>query len=191
MDARRSALLLQAAFVGSAFGWRSVQQYRRTGRSGLVLQRERGAVALATSLLMGGGVVALAAGTARGGPQPWAARSVAGTVAMLAGAGVTMAAQQAMGASWRVGVDPRERTELVTDGPFRRVRNPVFSGMLLCVAGNALAVPNRLTRVGSAQLVAGIVGQVLLLEEPHLHRQHGHRYAAYVASTGRFLPRRT
>jgi protein-S-isoprenylcysteine O-methyltransferase Ste14 len=36
-----------------------------------------------------------------------------------------------MGASWRIGVDPSERTDLVTGGAFALVRNPIFSAMLL------------------------------------------------------------
>lgn len=189
VDARQWTLAQQAAFAGTAFLWRSVSQRRRTGSTGLVLHRERGAAATATGVLMAGGAAALVAGTARRGSVPWTVRAALGAAAMLAGTGVTLAAQRAMGTSWRVGVDPQERTELVTTGLFRRVRNPVFSGMLLFAAGNALAVPHRLTGAGLAQLSAGITGQVLLIEEPHLRRQHGRQYADYLASSGRFLPR--
>jgi len=39
-----------------------------------------------------------------------------------------------MGASWRVGIDDRP-TQLVTGGLFSLSRNPIFSGMLLTLAG--------------------------------------------------------
>ncbi len=39
MDPARTTLVLQVAFVLLAFGWRSLQQRRRTGSTGFVLQR--------------------------------------------------------------------------------------------------------------------------------------------------------
>lgn len=39
------------------------------------------------------------------------------------GLALVLAAQQAMGDSWRIGVDPSERTGLVTTGAFATVRN--------------------------------------------------------------------
>lgn len=60
--------------------------------------------------------------------------------------------------------------------------------MLLFAAGSALAVPTPLTVAGLLLAGAGIVAQVLRVEEPHLRRQHGPAYDAYLARTGRFLP---
>jgi protein-S-isoprenylcysteine O-methyltransferase Ste14 len=64
-----------------------------------------------------------------------------GLVLAVAGLGVVLLAQTAMGASWRIGVDENERTELVTNGLFSRVRNPIFTGMATVCAGMALMVP--------------------------------------------------
>ena len=114
--------------------------------------------------------------------------AVLGAAAMLAGLLVTLAAQRAMGESWRIGVDPHERTELVTAGLLGRVRNPIFAGMLLFAAGSALAVPTPLTVLGLVLATAGVAAQVVLVEEPHLRRQHGTDYDAYVSRSGRFLP---
>jgi hypothetical protein len=49
--------------------------------------------------------------------------------------------QSAMSESLRIGVHPSERTVLVTTGPFRRVRNPIYSAMLLYVVGVAALIP--------------------------------------------------
>jgi protein-S-isoprenylcysteine O-methyltransferase Ste14 len=87
-----------------------------------------------------------------------------------------------------VGVDPSERTVLRSDGPFRWVRNPIFSWMILAASGLALLVPNAASLVGLAALVVGIELQVRLVEEPYLLRTHGAAYAGYAARTGRFLP---
>lgn len=63
---------------------------------------------------------------------------------MLAAAGVTgtLGAQLTMGDSWRVGVDPTERTGLITQGPFALARNPIFTMMLLTATGLTAMVPN-------------------------------------------------
>ena len=190
MDPARTTLVLGTTFVLLAFGWRSLQQYRRTGSTGFVALRERGAAAKVTGLAMVLGVVLLATGAAVADRTAWNALGAAGVVAMLGGLVFTLAAQRAMGGSWRVGVDPNERTELVITGLFGRVRNPIFTAMLLFAGGAVLAVPTAITALGLAALGAGIAGQVLLVEEPHLRRQHGAAYEAYVGRTGRFVPRR-
>lgn len=42
------------------------------------------------------------------------------------------------GSSWRIGVDPDERTELVTDGIFRFSRNPIYVFMVVAWLGFGL-----------------------------------------------------
>ena len=189
MDPTTVTLSLQAAFALLAFGWRTVAQHRATGSTGVVVHRERGAVAKTAGLLLVAGLLAVVAGTAAAAPRPWGPAAVLGTGGMLAGLAVTLSAQRTMGSAWRIGVDPTERTELVTAGPFRHVRNPIFTGMLLFAAGCVTAVPTALTVLGLAAALAGTIAQVRRVEEPHLRRQHGAVYGAYLARTGRFLPR--
>lgn len=113
---------------------------------------------------------------------------VGGLVLTTLGIAATFAAQLAMGESWRVGVDPDERTDLVTTGPFRLVRNPILTAVLLTCAGLTLMVP---TVVGLAGLVAVVVANELLVrlvEEPYLRRVHGQVYLRYAAAVGRFVP---
>jgi protein-S-isoprenylcysteine O-methyltransferase Ste14 len=59
----------------------------------------------------------------------------AGVVLVAVGIAATLAAQLAMGASWRPDVDPAARTALVTSGPFRLVRNPIFTATAATAAG--------------------------------------------------------
>ena len=54
---------------------------------------------------------------------------VAGIALFAAGLAATLAAQFAMGESWRIGVDESERTDLVVTGPFSLARNPIFAAM--------------------------------------------------------------
>jgi protein-S-isoprenylcysteine O-methyltransferase Ste14 len=192
-----AALMVYALWAVLAFGLRALVQVRRTGDTGF-----RGFHGVPGSAEWWAGicfVVAVLAGLA----APLAdLAGVAGPVgalddptlqavaAVLAGLGVlsTLAAQMAMGDSWRVGVDPTERTQLVTTGPFRWSRNPIFAAMLLTAAGLAGMVPNAIAVAGFVLLVAGLELQVRLVEEPYLRRVHGDSYLRYAARVGRFLP---
>jgi protein-S-isoprenylcysteine O-methyltransferase Ste14 len=183
-----TTLLLQTAFVLLAFGWRTVAQVRATGSTGFVAHRERGLAAKAAGLALTVGLLVVVAGTVLADDRGWDAPAALGAVAMLGGLVLCLTAQRAMGASWRIGVDPDERTDLVTSGLFGRMRNPIFTAMLLFAAGSALAVPTAVSVLGLLLATAGIVAQVLIVEEPHLRRQHGPAYDDYLARTGRFLP---
>jgi protein-S-isoprenylcysteine O-methyltransferase Ste14 len=110
--------------------------------------------------------------------------------AVLAAAGVlgTFAAQMAMGTAWRIGVDPTERTDLVTSGLFAIVRNPIFTAALITFIGLAFTTPNPVAFAGLAAVFTGIQMQVRLVEEPHLLAAHGPAYATYAARVGRFIP---
>jgi protein-S-isoprenylcysteine O-methyltransferase Ste14/putative flippase GtrA len=110
----------------------------------------------------------------------------AGAVLAILGIAVTLAAQLAMGASWRADVDPDARTALVTTGPFRVVRNPIFTAT--AATGLALLIPNLLAVAMLVAFVTALQVQVRLVEEPYLHRVHGILWERYAARTGRFLP---
>jgi protein-S-isoprenylcysteine O-methyltransferase Ste14 len=112
----------------------------------------------------------------------------AGIVLVVLGIAATFAAQLAMGASWRPDVDPDARTALVTTGPFRLVRNPIFTATGTTAAGLALMVPNLLAAAMLIAFVTALEIQVRLVEEPHLYRVHGTAHVQYAARTGRFLP---
>lgn len=183
-----ATLVLQALFVLLAFGWRTAAQLRATGSTGFVAHRERGAVATAAGVALTLGLLAIVAGTLLAGPRDWNAAAYVGVVAMLGGLILCLAAQRTMGASWRIGVDPDERTDLVTTGLFGKIRNPIFTAMILFAAGSTLTVPTAVTVTGLLLATAGIAAQVVLVEEPHLRRQHGAAYNAYATRAGRFLP---
>ena len=95
-------------------------------------------------------------------------------------------AQAQMGASWRIGIDDKRRTELVQHGLFTLSRNPIFLAMRINLGGLFLVFPSAIT---STLLVAGeILMQVQVrLEEKHLTNLHGHVYDTYRAKVRRWL----
>jgi protein-S-isoprenylcysteine O-methyltransferase Ste14 len=113
---------------------------------------------------------------------------IVGLALAVAGIVATTAAQMGMGDSWRIGVDPAERTGLVTGGIFALVRNPIFTAMLVTALGLTLMVGNVISLTGLAALFAALEVQVRFVEEPYLRTVHGPDYERYTATAGRFLP---
>ncbi len=192
-----TAIVLYGLSLALTFGVRIAVQLRRTGSTGVrglprdagPLERFAGALFVA-SLAMGGAAPVL---TLLGALEPVPALDhapvqIAGLVLGVGGIGLTFGAQLAMGDAWRIGVDPEERTELVTDGPFGLVRNPIYSAMVPTVFGLVLMVPNALAIAAIACLVIALELQVRRVEEPHLLQVHGDAYAAYASHVGRFVP---
>jgi protein-S-isoprenylcysteine O-methyltransferase Ste14 len=191
----RAALVIYVVGLVLAFGFRTMQHYRRTGRSGWVgVSRKTGrpahfgAFAFAGALVAGVAGVVLAASGAVAALVISAWLGVLGAVIAVAGVVMVFASQAGMGDAWRIGVDPSERTGLVTDGVFRWARNPIFTGMIATQVGVFLMVPSWLTGLALVLLVAGIEVQVRGVEEPYLRRVHGDQYREYRARVGRFLP---
>ncbi|MCV7029747.1 methyltransferase family protein [Mycobacterium sherrisii] len=189
------ALALLTAFGVLGFGWRSWLQYRRTGSAGL--RRISGgpiewlagagfvlalAVTVSAPLAQLGDLIAPPRVLNDGRIQ------AAGIVIALGGIAATVYAQLVMGDSWRIGVDKRETTPLVTTGIFGRVRNPIYTAMFVFALGITLVTPNVVALIGFVLLVATVELQVRRVEEPHLRRVHGDTYAAYTESVGRFVP---
>lgn len=191
-----AAIGLYLLFLVVAFGARTVIQLRRTGDAGLRL--DAGPVGSALWWAKLGFLAAIVlcaaapvAGIAGVKPLPLLDLTVlrwAGLALALLGIAATAAAQLAMGDSWRIGVDPQERTTLVTGGPFRLVRNPIFTAFLAASAGITLMIGNIVAVLGFVALLASIEVQVRTVEEPYLRRLHQQRYADYAARVGRFVP---
>lgn len=192
-----AALVLYVVYMALAFGLRSYLMWRATGSTGFKgISGSLGSPEWLAGVLF---VVALAVGVAApvlaltGTAEPIEALDAAalnwiGVALAVGGIALTLYAQLAMGESWRIGVDPSERTELVTSGPFAWVRNPIFSAMIPTGLGLALMVPNLPAIAGFVALVLALELQVRLVEEPYLLAQHGETYREYARRTGRFVP---
>jgi protein-S-isoprenylcysteine O-methyltransferase Ste14 len=114
----------------------------------------------------------------------WLRLSGAGFLAL--SLGLIWAAQHQMGASWRIGIETKEKTALVARGLYRHSRNPIYLALMIANLGLFLTLPNMLTLwilVGSwVQL------QILIrLEEAHMRSLHGADYERYLSSVRRWL----
>jgi len=94
-----------------------------------------------------------------------------------------------MGTHWRMDISLKGEEELITDGPFRHVRHPIYALSMLLMICSAVVVPTL------PMLVVAIAHLVLSYfkarnEENHLLTVHGDLYRRYLARTGRFFPKR-
>lgn len=191
------ALVLVLVWFVSLFVVRTCIQWWRTGNAGV-----RGFSGAIGSLEWNAGVLA-SLGLAAGVLAPFAALAGwpggalgfandalhgAGAALVVIGIAGALAAQMAMGESWRIGVDEDEVTTLVTDGPFACVRNPIFSFVLLTAVGLVALLPNAWALLACALTTAGVEIQVRAVEEPYLEKTHGSAYRDYASRVGRFFP---
>jgi len=113
---------------------------------------------------------------------------IAGLALVLAGYACTHWCYVAMGDQWRIGINQKEKNPLVTRGPYRRVRHPIYLFQVVMLAGVALLLP---TVLSVAVLLVHLVCVWIKAtdEESYLLGIHGEEYRAYLDRTGRLLPK--
>lgn len=109
-----------------------------------------------------------------------------GSIALIASA---IRAHRLRIALWHQGGDADAPTQLVTWGPYSRVRHPFYSAFLLALTGAVVLCPHPAL---AGLWVYGFVALSLtaVREERRLSASaFGAAYRAYVKTTGRFIPR--
>jgi protein-S-isoprenylcysteine O-methyltransferase Ste14 len=100
----------------------------------------------------------------------------------------TRACWKAMGAHWRMGIDPAERTALLIDGPFAYVRHPIYALSQAMMLATVIAIPSPVM-IALALLHIGLMQWEAAREEKYLSQIYGRQYLDYRARVGRFIPR--
>lgn len=95
----------------------------------------------------------------------------------------------AMGSNWTMAVNPKKKTELITQGVFGVVRHPIYALSLLLMACSMAAIPRWPMWLVGAIHVAMILTKAAS-EERYLRQVHGGAYEQYCRTTDRFLPLR-
>jgi protein-S-isoprenylcysteine O-methyltransferase Ste14 len=184
-----TALVLDIVFVAVAFGLRTLVQVRRTGDPGWRLGRPHSvAEGVSRALLVGAAMLLLVAAVTVGHRRWPGTVGATGVAVAIASIALVALAQLQMGASWRIGVDPTERTELVTGGIYRRIRNPIYTGMVAFTIGQALMLPTPWAAAAVVAMTVGVQVQVRRVEEPYLVTVHGDRFVEWARRSGRFVP---
>ncbi|HXX53112.1 MAG TPA: isoprenylcysteine carboxylmethyltransferase family protein, partial [Thermodesulfovibrionales bacterium] len=111
-----------------------------------------------------------------------------GALVALCGHLGTLWCYSALGDSWRIGVMRDEKTTLVTHGPYRLVRHPIYLFQFMILVGMLVLLPSLFSI-----LILFIHFICVILksfdEERHLAAIHDCKYHDYLLRTGGFFPR--
>jgi protein-S-isoprenylcysteine O-methyltransferase Ste14 len=83
---------------------------------------------------------------------------------------------------------PAPTQELVTRGLYRHVRNPMYLAVLAGILGQVLILDRPVLLIYAAAVATGFVAFVRLYEEPTLTRKYGRQYLDYRQQVPRWLP---
>jgi len=82
-----------------------------------------------------------------------------------------------------------EPVHLVVRGPYRHVRNPMITGVLCILLGEAAVTASGALLVWFAIFLAFQATAIRFWEEPHLVHRHGREYVDYKRNVPRWIPR--
>ena len=92
-----------------------------------------------------------------------------------------------LGGNWSSDVTLKRDHELIVAGPYRWVRHPIYTGILLALAGTALAIGE--WRGAIAVVLASVAYWLKLkIEEAVMRRQFGENYARYAERVPALIP---
>jgi protein-S-isoprenylcysteine O-methyltransferase Ste14 len=103
------------------------------------------------------------------------------------GLGVAIWARGHLGRNWSGRIAIKVGHELVRSGPYKRVRHPIYTGILAMYAGVALVTGEWLALIGLAMVVYAY-WRKLRLEEAALRAAFGPGYEAYRLETWALVP---
>jgi protein-S-isoprenylcysteine O-methyltransferase Ste14 len=184
-------------FFAAAFVLPTWRVWRRDRTNALVLPQDDSALGvigvwfkvIISSILVLCAFAAFGVGLNVMGPLDWANHSwlnLLGAILLVVTLVWVVIAQANMGQSWRIGIDQKVASNLITSGLFARSRNPIFLGMRINMLGLFFILPNAATL---ALLVASeiLMAVQVRLEEAHLRGTIGPLYFAYCARVPRWL----
>jgi protein-S-isoprenylcysteine O-methyltransferase Ste14 len=93
-----------------------------------------------------------------------------------------------LGRNWSGTVTVKVGHELVRSGPYRWVRHPIYSGLLIAVSGTAIEL-GQLSGIFSIVLVYVGLRLKLRIEEQFMTEVFGSEYDEYRRTTGALIPR--
>lgn len=110
-----------------------------------------------------------------------------GTALLAAGLLFSVWARRTLGRNWSGMVTVKQDHELVQTGPYRFVRHPIYTGLLVALTGSALSW-NRWFGLYAVAVLFVAFCLKLRREEQFMRETFGEKYAAYCARTKRLVP---
>ena len=111
----------------------------------------------------------------------------AAVAATFVGVAFALWARRHLGENWSAAVTLKEGHELIASGPYRRIRHPIYTGMLLAFAGSSLSL-GEYRALLSLPIVLLAFYRKAKKEECFLLQEFGDKFRDHSRRTGLFLP---
>ena len=116
--------------------------------------------------------------------------SLAGLALTAFGIALSISARITLGANWSGVVTLKKDHELIRAGLYRRIRHPIYTGILLAMIGTALIKGHLRCWLGFAVILAAFYFKARR-EERFLRQEFGPGFDEHMRNTGMFLPKWT
>ena len=187
------ALTIYIIFLIFAVGARIIMQYRMTDDHGIrSIKSTSSKTAIFSSVLLAMSFITILIltcldwlGITRPQINLDIYGNIIGVIFCAIGISITIFSQYQMGEGWRIGVDKSEKTQLVTQGIYSHVRNPIYSGVMLFAIGLLILIPHLYMLLSLGVGYISIEVHVRYVEEPHLYALHGTSYTDYANQVNR------
>jgi protein-S-isoprenylcysteine O-methyltransferase Ste14 len=110
-----------------------------------------------------------------------------GLLCTVLGLGFAVYARVWLGRNWSGTVTLKQDHELIRGGPYRLVRHPIYTGLLLALLGSAIAIGEWRGLLGLALITAGFLRRITV-EERVLTEQFGDSYRRFQAEVPALVP---
>ena len=110
-----------------------------------------------------------------------------GAAITVAGLGFAVWARAHLGSNWSRSVEVKADHELITSGPYRLVRHPIYSGILAGFVGSVVALSEVRGLVAFALVFAVLLAK-LRMEEAWMRSEFGEKYTAYARRVRALVP---
>jgi protein-S-isoprenylcysteine O-methyltransferase Ste14 len=110
----------------------------------------------------------------------------AGLAVWVLGLGLAVWARVYLGRNWGMPMSRKDEPELVTSGPYHRVRHPIYSGIILAMVGTTLAVS--LYWLIAVAVLGGYFIYSATQEERYMTETFPDSYPAYKHHTKMLIP---
>jgi protein-S-isoprenylcysteine O-methyltransferase Ste14 len=111
-----------------------------------------------------------------------------GIAVMLAGMALRYWAIATLGAAFRTTIETDRGQKVVSNGPYKLIRHPSYSGWLLICCGYGIAVQSWLSLLAAVLLPLAALLYRIRIEEAALVSAFGPEYVAYQKRTKRLIP---
>jgi len=179
--------LLTVFFFGSEL---ALAVFRRSRHADGAQSSDRGSIHLLWILITAAITLAVALSGYAPGRFPYSPAAVRATAVALMVSGLSLRwwAVVTLGRFFTVDVATHDDHALVDGGPFRFVRHPSYTGLLLAFCGFGVSFGNAASLIALMVPIAGAFWYRMHVEEAALRRVLGADYDAYCARTKRLIP---